>query len=392
MRVAMLITSYHPIVGGAERQLGAIAPLLQKRGVEVHVLTRHHPGLEYEEIIDGVPVHRIPAKGPKVISALLYLIGVVRYLLRLKPDVIHAHSLFSPLLSGLMAKPFLRVPVITKSMRGGDEGDIDTIQKKLFGSLRLKFYRAYVDGFVVISQEIRNEILALAIPPDKIHFIPNGVDTDHFKKSTPADKKQIRQQLGLADVPTAIFTGRLAKEKRVQHIITIWDDVRKSVPNAQLLIAGANRSPLGESEIPQDLLDIAGEGIEFLGYISDVAPYLRAADIFVLPSVTEGLSNALLEAMASGCAVVITKVGGADDVIQHKSSGWLITPDNVEELRTGIITLFQDDDLRMQFSTKAYQRILEDYQLKVTIDRLQLLYQNLNTSSVSTTFKKKSTE
>ena len=90
----MIIDGYHPLVGGAERQLAALALPLRAQGVEIHVLTRRHPGAAPFEMIDGVPVHRLLNVGPQAMASLMFTLGALQILRRIRPHVIHAHSLF----------------------------------------------------------------------------------------------------------------------------------------------------------------------------------------------------------------------------------------------------------------------------------------------------------
>jgi glycosyltransferase involved in cell wall biosynthesis len=96
IRVAMIIQSYHPRVGGAERQLAALAPLLQAQGVDVHILTRRYAGLKSFEVIDGIPVHRLPIPGSRPVASLSFSLSAQPLLYRLKPNLVHAHELLSP--------------------------------------------------------------------------------------------------------------------------------------------------------------------------------------------------------------------------------------------------------------------------------------------------------
>src|SRR5687767_1062493 len=103
-RIAMIIHDFLPRVGGAERQLAAIAPLLQRRGFEVHILTRLYPGLPRLENMQDVIVHRLPAPGPKPIASLFFTINIVNMLRRLKPNIVHSYSLLSPTTGAVASK------------------------------------------------------------------------------------------------------------------------------------------------------------------------------------------------------------------------------------------------------------------------------------------------
>ena len=270
IRVAMLIQAYHPHVGGAERQLMALVPLLQERGVDVHILTRRYSGLKSFEMIGGAPVHRLPIPGPKPVASLAFTLTALPLLARLRPHVLHAHELLSPTTTAVAAKHLLNVPVVAKVLSGGVMGDLGKLQHKPFGQRRLATFRQRVDAFITISQEIDKELTAVEIPVSKRPFIPNGVDTERFKPVAIQIKQALRAQLGLPQGPLAIFMGRLVRQKRVDQLIRIWPDVQAAHPDATLLLLGAGEE---EAELRQE----ASGGVHFAGRIDDVPMVLRLA-------------------------------------------------------------------------------------------------------------------
>lgn len=372
MRVAMIIQSYYPHVGGAERQLATIAPLLQARGVDVQILTRRYTGLRPFEMIGDVPVHRLPIPGPKAMASLTFTLAAQPLLYRLKPDIIHAHELLSPTTTAVLAKRLMGIPVVAKVLRGGVLGDIAKLKTRQTGVQRLAAMQRHVNSFITISQEIDQELADLGVPPAQRPFIPNGVDTDRFAPIPAAQRETLRRELGLPAGLITIFTGRLSPEKRIDQLIAIWPQVRSAQPEASLLLLGTGEQ---ETELKQQ----AGEDVIFQGAVPDVAPYLQAADLFVLPSATEGLSNALLEAMAASLPVVASNVGGAPDLIAPGVNGRLIAPDAPTDLAQVVITLLGDGLQRAQLGERARQKVLRDYALPTIVDKLCGLYEQLLT-------------
>lgn len=368
MHVTMIIQAYLPHVGGAERQLAALAPLLRARGVDVSIVTRRYPDMARFERIDGVPVHRLPVPGPKPTASLAFTLQALPLLRRLRPDVIHAHELLSPTTTAVAARRWLGVPVVAKVLRGGLLGDVAKLDRKPLGRLRLQAFRRQVDGFVVISREIDQELAARGIGPEKRFFIPNGVDTARFAPVTAAEKRRLRQELGLDAGELAVFTGRLAAEKQLDKLIALWPQVRACYPGAVLLLVGTGPEAAR-------LAELAGPGVQFTGRVADVAPYLQAADLFVLPSATEGLSNALLEALAAGLPAIATCVGGAPDVITDQTSGWLLPPDAPPwQWLEAILSLLALADKRAHLGSNGRQKVVADYGLAATADALVALY------------------
>lgn len=371
IRVAMITQRYYPHVGGAERQLAALIPRLQHQGVEVHILTRRYQkNLAPFERVQGVPVHRLSMPGPKAAASLTFTAAALAHLHRLKPHLIHAHELLSPTTTAILAKRLLGTPVVAKVLRGGELGDIHKLQQRLFGRQRLAVFRRHVDTFISISREIDRELAGLDIPASQRRFIPNGVDVERFKPLLPAHRQALRSRLGLAGAPVVLFTGRLEPEKQVQHLVSIWPQVQAAHPGATLLLVGTGSQ---EGLLKQQ----AGSGVLFTGPVDDVAPYLQAADLFVLPSATEGLSNALLEALAAGLPAIATSVGGAPDVIDHDRSGWLVPAGHKPALLEAIVTLLADNACRESMGQQGRERVMRDYSLPAVARSLLGLYQQL---------------
>jgi len=241
----MIIQGYHPRVGGAERQLAAVAPRLQARGLDVHVLTRRYPGLAAEEIVNGVPVHRLPIPGPKRVGSLVFLAAALLKLRQLRPQVIHAHELLSPTTTALAARRLWKTPVVAKVLRGGAVGDLAKLRRNSLSASRLRPLQTQVDRFIVVSREIDRELEAAGIPPQRRAFIPNGVDCQRFAPATPEQKAAARAQLGLpANQPVLVFTGRIDPEKNLALLLSLWPQIRLAAPQASLLLSGtASRLP-----------------------------------------------------------------------------------------------------------------------------------------------------
>jgi len=197
------------------------------------------------------------------------------------------------------------------------------------------------------------------------------VDTDRFSPVSPDRKLDLRNMLELpSDMTIAIFSGRLVPGKQVDRLLVAWEKLQKDYPRSVLVIAGS-----GEEE--NRLRQLAGGNVRFVGQVDDVVPYLQASDIFVLPSAAEGLSNAMLEALAVGLACVATSVGGTPDVIEDGVNGLLIPPEEPDELQSALAKLLADDALRCQIGQQARGTIQERYSLERTANKLVSLYTSL---------------
>ena len=364
----MLIQSYFPRLGGAERQLASLAPLLEKHGAQIRIFTRRYDrALSPFEKVGGVPVYRLPVPGPKPLAALSFSTAAMPLLREFKPHLIHAHELLSPATTAVIAKRIFGVPVVAKVLRGGELGDLAKLKKRTFGARRIETIKRGTDAFIVISREIDSELEQVGVPPEQRVFIPNGVDLNRFAPPFPEEKTAVRRSLNLPDGLIAVFSGRLDPEKRVGQLINTWRELVGRYPDATLLILGTGVEEAG-------LKRIAAPNVRFEGVVGDVSPYFRASDVFVLPSSTEGLSNSLLEAMASGLALVATSVGGATDLVETGKSGILIQPDDPQAILSALTDLFESSGLRARLGANARRRVEREYSLSVVAEKLNSLY------------------
>ena len=369
--IAMVLQRYYPHIGGAEIQLQRLIPHLQARGFNVSVVTRKEKGLKSFEVVDGVSIYRVPSPGPKLLAGAIFTLLATRLLSRLRPDIIHAHEILAPTSAAFLTKYFHGWPFITTIHRGGVRGDIYKIKRRLFGMRRFKVLLQKVNAFIVISREIDDELAELNVPFEKRIFIPNGVDTEVFAPPSSDQKTQLREQLLIPFHATVIvYLGRLVAEKRVDHLLRIWPQIKTAFPETLLLIIGTG----SEETLLQGL---AGDDVRFTGQIRDSVRYLKAADLYVSPSSTEGLSLSLLEALSCGLPVLATSVGGARDVIQHNVNGYLIPPEDLSSLKNGLLTLLGDEALRTKLGQGGRQRIISDYSLDSVADKLSDLYTGL---------------
>lgn len=370
--VGMLIQRFYPHIGGAENQLRFLLPRLRARGIRPLVVTRQMGHAPSYEVFEGTPVFRFAARGSKLRAGAAYVGSALAFLRqrRREIDVLHAHELLSPATLGVLAKWCGGPPLLVKVLRGGRLSDLRALRRRPLGTLRWMAYKYGVDGFIAISEEIRHELLNEGIQGARIARIPNGVDIGRFRPVVPGEQARIRAQLRLTDAPTAIYAGRLAPEKRIETVVRAWRDVRSRVPEAQLLVVGEGPSALALRGYPT-------EGIRLLGGQDSITPYLQASDVFVLPSVAEGLSNAMLEAMACGLPCLVHAHGGAVDAIEHGVSGFFLKDESDDAMAAALTTLLTSPEARRATGTRARAVVVDRYSLDSVADQLASLYRQL---------------
>jgi len=379
IRVAALVVRYYPLIGGTETVLASMIASLRNNGVETVVVTRRYPGLGAYEEVEGVPVYRMAMPGPKAVASFAWTAASVKLIARLRPHIVHAYSLWSPATAALGAKLVSGLPIVVSPQRGGHLGDIDMLRRKPLGNARLRLLCTHVDMFTMISRQLDGELAQEGVPGDKRIALPNSVCTDRYSPVDSSRKQALRRELELhSHKEVVLYTGRLSHEKRVKHLLAVWPTIRRQHPSALLAILG-----LGPEEA--SLKAMAGEGVRFLGERRDVERYLQAADIHVLPSITEGLSMAILEAQGAGLACIATRVGGAEDCIDDGVHGLLIPPDDTHALTDALLRLLGDQGLRRRLGTAARKRIVEQFSAALLASRLKGIYERVLAGHGATT-------
>ena len=367
MRVAHLIPCFSPLIGGAERQLLGVAPLQQALGLDVHVVTRWHPGLDRREDVRGVPVHRLGSPGGGR-GSLAYTAQAQLLLRRLAPDVLHAHELLSPTTTALLARRHLRVPVVAKVLGGGE---LDVLAARPLGRRRLAAALRGVDAFHVVSDQIDRLLAQAGVPGHQRRTIPNGVDTKVHRPATATERQHQRERLGIdPTAPVLLALGRLSPEKGMRDLLAAWPAVRARQPSAVLLMAGT-----GPEEAA--LRRAAGEGVRLLGPVLDVVALLHSADVFVLPSHAEGASNALLEAFACGVPAVATGVGGSVELAGGGTRALLVPPRDPSALAHASCTALEDREAARARARSARDWVVTERSLEAAARSLAGLYADL---------------
>lgn len=339
------------------------------RGFDIQVFTRMLKGTFLFETLDGVPIRRIPAPGPKAISSLIFSISVLVWMKKIAPDLIHAHELISPATSALWANQLMGIPFILTPHSSGSEGEIQRVMHKPFGKSRLNAFESRASAFITISKEIDHELELIGVPTAKRIPISNGVDIAEF---SPADQAGFNDLRRSADVPinspVAIFVGRLVPIKRVDRLLDIWPRVRESHPGAILLI-------VGDGPLEDTLKSDCPPGVRFLGSSEEISTILPIANVFVLASESEGLPVSMLEAMSCGLPVIAPRVGGIPEVVENNVHGYLYPEGKQEALFRCIHTAFSDLNQTSKLGLQAREKIKVGYSLDLMASRLIDLYE-----------------
>jgi glycosyltransferase involved in cell wall biosynthesis len=366
LKLLLVLDSVYPSIGGggAEAQVRTLARAFKQGGATVSIVV---PMLDEgpqqaHALIDDVPVYRIPYPRIRVLGGIVLNLRLYSYLFRQRRqyDVIHAHIAHHMAAACCLAGSMLGKPVFVK-LTGWLEmtqGILHTATAASFKGrwMRRQFLKAY--RFQALSSEIVSRLEEFDYPEEKILRLPNAVDTEKYRPETLAERKSLRQKNGRDCDRLVVFVGRLVPEKSLDLLLQAWADVAGTY-KARLVLVGE-----GEEDAALKTLASAlgiSEQVEFIGPSDDVIHYLRQADIGVLPSAYEGLSNTLLEYMATGLALLGSDVSGTQDMIEHGVSGYLFPAGEREQLGERLQRMLAHDDSTLQAMGEAARQRVLDY-------------------------------
>ncbi len=367
----MVIQSFLPVLGGAQRQVDLLGPLLAHRGADLTVLTRRPPGTARREQRAGLEVRRMPGPNRGSLGSVSYTAAGTLSLARLRPDVVHVHDLLSPATIALLGRRLAPAPIVAKVLSTGPGGDVDRLLTKPLGARRLRAMASSFSAFICLSDDVAQELSAHGVGEDRLRQIPNGVDVECFRPAEPEERRLERSRLGLpADVPVALYTGRFAPVKQLDQLILAVSEV----PELSLIMVGEGSE---EARLRGLVADLRMEDrITMLPPVADPAPLYRAADFYASTSSTEGMSNSVLEAMASGLPVVAMSASGMAELVSQ-ATGSLVPNGDVAALAAALRALALEPERRRTLGSAARDLVAHRYSLGFVADSLRDLYEEI---------------
>ena len=371
MKVVMVIQNFYPSIGGAERQALTLARELVKKHVSVTVLTRRVRGSRAREFMDGVEVRRLGT------DAFSFMVCSFAWLIfsRRRYDIIHAHIGSSHAVSAAFAGRLLNKKTIVKLSGSKLVGEIPVSRRSFVGRLKLRAFGFLRPTLVVVSEGQKEDLRGFGLESLETQLIPNGVDTSKFRPATSDEKASLRKNLKWDGV-VFLFVGRFSSDK-------LRIDIFRNVLSAWSRLAGGSSQSglyfVGEGELEKnyrdeiDQLHLEGS-VHLCPSTENVRALYQAADVFVLPSITEGLSNALLEAMACGLPVAGSRVPGIQDFLSENVEGRLFNPLVPEEIYQSFRELFQNSVARRRMGQAAME-LAHRFSIENSVTRHMALYQ-----------------
>jgi glycosyltransferase involved in cell wall biosynthesis len=414
-RIYLVISTFYPLFGGAETQTLALGKRLQERGCAVTILTfRHEKAWMANESIEGVPLVRIAGlllgkrkRLPKLLQKLCYLLALVQlgwslWRRRSNYDVLHVQQLSLLALPAILVCRITGRPLVVAVRSAGpgqqatalnkapslvrhlgttvslllassakrQNGDLEDLER--LGRPVVRLTRELLERIgavvVVLSSRMKDYLFEHGLHLSRVQLIPNGVDTRRFQPRE-ADTALLERDR------VVVCVSRLSREKGIDILLKAWQFVYESLPQAKLIIVG--HGPLREELESLALALKITESVEFAGFQDDIPTQLNRGDIAVLPSLWEGLPNALLEAMACGLPCVATRVSGSEDIIQHEITGLLVEPQEIREMAEALLTLLQNPQLARTYGQAARRRVERYYSLEHITELYIQLYKSM---------------
>ncbi len=353
--------------GGSERQMTEIALALDRSRFTPVVACFRSEGIRGDELrAAGVPVLELPVQSFKSPAAWSGAVRFARYIRREQVSIVHTWDYPATAFAIPIARAFTRAVTISSQ-----RGHRDLTPR---GYLRVVRWTDRVARGIVVNCDFlkRHLVEDYGVPAARIHLCYNGIDVDRF--SRPAAGKPA----SLPDDALVVGTlSQLRPEKNLSVLIEAFAQVRGLLPQMKLVLVGSG------AELA-NLLQCAarlgvGNDCVFQPAVADVSTWLHAMDIFVMPSRSEALSNALMEAMACGCACVASDVGGNGELIADGINGRLFQAESAEDLAAALRDLIGDPALRDRLRERAAADLRARFSIECAARRMEEVYDRLLT-------------
>jgi glycosyltransferase involved in cell wall biosynthesis len=344
------------------------------------VLTSNYRGLKPKEKRGGLFIRRFAfTSSHKVLSSIYYLAASVVWLFlhRRRYRLLHCYQLSSSLNIGVVNKLLTGRPLIAKLSTTGKMGDASEISRLPFYGIR-RFFLGFADRFVVLNDAMRNDLSAVLKKDNhRITFIPNGVKLQEPGAFDRQTRESFRKKLGLTHKFIATYVGRLTEGKGLNDLMLCWKKITVDHPDAHLFLLGAGGMYKNiEEQLKALSRNMALQDyVHFCGEVPNVTDYLLASDIFVLPSISEGMSNSLLEAMSCGNIIISTKISANSGLLDNSNS-IMIPPGDSEELYGAISGVIKNPMAYYVLGREAKKRAAS-YSIERVAGRYLAIYREL---------------
>jgi glycosyltransferase involved in cell wall biosynthesis len=364
VKILHVVFSLDP--GGMENGLVNVANALPRNKFEVHVCCLERAGAFVARLPQPENVRVLSKQNGFSLKTVFDLARVIK---QIQPDLIHSHNL-GPLIYASLATVFGRWKPIIHGEHGSLQPD-QLIPRRI--RARRFFYRT-CRRVHTVSHSLTAQLREMGFSSSRLVTLVNGVDTNRF---IPANRNKSREQIGLPQNAFVIgIVGRFVGLKRHEDLIHAFNSVAKSFPDAYLLIVGGG----GEEEqkiVARVNSSPAKERIRITGFQNDPLPFYQAMDLLAVPSLHEGMSNVVLEAMSCGVPVLAHNVCGNAEVIAHDVDGIVADLGSIEKLQRELQKALNQRDILSIIGNKAREKALRQFSLASMAANYAKLYSEL---------------
>ena len=320
-------------------------------------------------IDDRIPVFQLKKKRGRDLTVIFHLAELLR---SQKVGIVHSHN-WATFFYTLVASRIARTPVLVHGEHGREESTVPR-SRQLIQSLMGR----WVDTFVTVSSNLGKELVEnFKVQPEKLVTIPNGVNQGSFQQTF--ELESIRLELNLKSDNLVILTvGGLRPVKDHDTLIKAFSRVQKEYPKARLLVVGTDYGK-GYQQKLQGLCQTLqlSNSVQFVGIRHDIPQLMQLCKVYVNTSLFEGMSNTILEAMASGRPVVATRVGGNPELVVDRVTGYLVESKDDLQLSECLKTLLLNSTLARNMGEAGQKRVAQHHSMRGMIKRIETHYREV---------------
>ena len=376
MKILQVSSLFPPHVGGIEHHVEILSNKLVEAGHEVTVFTSNIPQSKKHEVINGVEIYRFqslfsPLNNQFIPGLFFKLISKNRF------EIIHVHShLHISSNIAVFSKIFIKRPIVLTSHGTVNYEGWKNLINVLYNKTMAKWMLKSIDRIIALSSKQADILENLGADSSNITIIPHGIDLSQINLT--GDTEKFKNLYRLNDKNIILFVGGLIPRKGINYLIEAMKYVKF---DSVLLIVGGELQghPGVKKGLEQQVKKLGLKNVLFLGRVSeeDLRCAYVIADVFVLPSISEGLPLTLLEAMAYKKCVIATNIAGNSDVIQNGKNGILVEPENSQELAEKIDYLLTNEGLRRKIGATARKEIEKNYNWDVAFNKILEVYKEV---------------